>query len=820
MSTTDLFAEVCIDRSARPLSAPLTYEVPAELNVVVGAYVLVPLQTKEATGFVVGVSETTTIAKTKPLLAVLSAPLFTESDLQLARWLSAYYRAPLADCLACLTPPGSTARLRRRLVWQGPRLLEALVAHDLTSPREAFTRLFHEAGLELSPEAARQRFGELLGSDDGFAATLRWARREGWVRDECELLPPLGKPRLVRAVELIQRESEASAATPRQQAVLDCLAARAGPVTLIDLLRFTKVSRAVVTSLVKAGRVRLCDLESRRVVAVEATGTVVHQLTEEQAQALAGIETALGSGEHHAILLHGVTASGKTEVYLRAMADTLARGRSVVALVPEIALTAQAMRIFRARFPGQVAMLHSALSLGERYDEWQRLRRGDARIALGPRSAVFAPLTNVGLVIVDEEHEGSYKQENSPRYHAREVALYRARADRAVIVLGSATPSLESSFLARRGHYQLLEMPTRVHARPLPTVEIVDLRQDLPEDEAEAEPPALGTRLRAALTAHLARAEQVVLFLNRRGFSTVIFCPACGVYERCPHCAVGLTFHQHVNRLRCHHCNFTRAPKLACPKCKRRLLGYGGPGTERVEQEVRAMLPGVETLRMDRDTTSHKGSHARLLTKFRERRAQVLIGTQMIAKGLDFPGVTLVGVVNADVGLQLPDWRAAERTFQLLVQVAGRAGRGEQPGHVIVQTYLPQHYAIAQATRGGYAAFAEEELRFRQQCGYPPYTFTANLVVTAGKNAAAERRCVRIAAALRTAANSLGRGAETILGPAPCPLAKLRGNFRWHLFVRDHSRPRLHQILTDGLAALKPSDLTGLTIDVDPQSVL
>ena len=537
------------------------------------------------------------------------------------------------------------------------------------------------------------------------------------------------------------------------------------------------------------------------------------QLTPEQADALARLRLLLDTRGFQVALLHGVTGSGKTEIYIRLATAARASDRRVLMLVPEIALTPVAAFLFRNAFGERVAIQHSGLSDGERHDQWQRIRRGDIDVVVGTRSAVFAPLDNVGLIVVDEEHDASYKQEESPRYNGRDVAIVRAQRAGALVVLGSATPSMESYHNAMTGKYQRVVLERRVLDRPLASVRVVDMREEYAVEGPET---ILSRALRDGIRDRLERQEQALVLLNRRGFATAVFCRQCAGTVDCPNCSVSLVVHGegHARRARCHYCNFTSRVPTACPLCAGPYLEQAGFGTERVEAEVRNACPDARVARLDRDAIRRKGSLASLLSRFREGAIDVLVGTQMIAKGHDFPRVTLVGVISADVGLGLADFRASERTFQLLTQVAGRAGRGEQRGEAIIQTLYPDHYSIQLACRQDFPAFYERELTFRKAMRYPPVLSLVNAVVRSRTFAGAMDDAAGIAETLRRADANL-----RILGPAPAPLGRLRGEYRAQLLIKGTNRKKIREALQAALAGR--SDLQRrVVVDVDPLSVL
>ncbi len=538
-------------------------------------------------------------------------------------------------------------------------------------------------------------------------------------------------------------------------------------------------------------------------------------LTAEQTAALARLRAFVDARRFKVALLQGVTGSGKTEIYLRLAKAVRDAGRQTLMLVPEIALTPVVTALFREAFGERVAIQHSGLSDGERHDQWQRIRRGEVDVVVGTRSAVFAPLGNVGVVIVDEEHDGSYKQEESPRYNGRDVAIVRGRRAEALVVLGSATPSMESYFNATTGRYERIVLERRVLDRPLAAVTVVDMR----EEYADRGPDAVISRpLVAALAARLERREQSLVLLNRRGFATAVFCRQCAGTMDCPNCSVSLVVHGEgpSRRARCHYCNYTARVPASCPKCAGPYLEQAGFGTERVEAEVRQLIPSARVARLDRDAIRRKGALTSILARFRDGDVDVLVGTQMIAKGHDFPRVTLVGVVSADVGLGLADFRAAERTFQLLTQVVGRAGRGDAPGEAIVQTIYPDHYSIQLARDQNYGAFFEKELAFRKSMRYPPVVSLVNTVVRSRTFGGAMDDAGDLVQRLRGSAGAAG---FRILGPAPAPLAKLRGEYRAQVLIKGANRRAMREALRDALAA-RPDLERRAIVDVDPVSVL
>lgn len=510
-------------------------------------------------------------------------------------------------------------------------------------------------------------------------------------------------------------------------------------------------------------------------------------------------------------LLHGITASGKTEVYLQAIAHVLAQGRSAIVLVPEISLTPQTVERFKSRFGQRVALLHSRLLASERTLQWQRIKGGQAQIVIGPRSAVFAPVRNLGLIVVDEEHENTYKQQDaSPRYHAREVAILRAKIAGACVILGSATPSLEAFYQAKKGKIKLLCLPERVTKQDLPLVDIIDMRQEISMRRGiNIFSRSLETKIREVLRKN----EQAILFLNRRGFSTYISCPKCGYVARCKRCNVSLTYHYATKNLVCHYCNFSVQPPQICPQCNSNYLRYFGIGTEKVESELHRLFPQARISRMDTDATSKRGAHDRILAAFKEGKTDILIGTQMVAKGLDFPRVSLVGVVNADTALNLPDFRSGERTFNLLTQVGGRAGRGEAEGKVVIQTYVPEHYAVDASITHDYRQFYRREIKSRKELRLPPFTHLVNLTLRSRD----QKKVQELATDLSKRLKKKKKIKEIeVLGPAPAMISKIRGNFRWSVLLKGKTAPQLVRLLKSVLKSFRRYKGIMLSVDVDP----
>jgi primosomal protein N' (replication factor Y) len=788
-----------------PGLGPLTYTVPEGMpDPAVGARVLVPLGKRTVTGIVLASDLRSPTSDLRPLIDVLDAdPFLPPEVVALAEWVADYYACGVGEAIGTAMPPRAWIESERHAA--------------ITDAGEA--RMLRERG-------ARRDVLELLtgGRVVSVGALARRASVASVARLEADGLITLTRPlkgaadasRTIRVALLTAQGAEAVRELgPRQQEALALLRGAPDGIPLSDLAA-EDIPPDSISRLAKLG---LVTIERRRIerdpfltAADCISRTPVVDLTDEQQAALRMLMERASSKDYQAVLLHGVTGSGKTEIYLRLARAVREAGRGVLLMVPEIALTPAAAAIFRAAFGDRVAIQHSGLSDGERYDQWQRIRRGDVDVVVGTRSAVFTPLANIGLIVVDEEHDGSYKQEESPRYHGRDVAVVRARSAGALIVLGSATPSLESYHNAGAGRYELLTLHRRVMDRPMARVTIVDMRAEF---AAEGPDVVLSSRLRDAMTARLERGEQAIVLLNRRGFATVVFCRECGETLECPNCSVTLTVHKAAGRARCHYCNHSVPLPKVCGKCAGKFLEQLGFGTERVEAEVRALFPRARVGRVDRDTIRRRGAIGVVLAKFAAKELDVLVGTQMIAKGHDFPSVTLVGVISADVGLGLADFRAAERTFQLLTQVAGRAGRGVLAGEAVVQTLYPTHYSIQHACRQDYASFYENELTFRRAMRYPPTVALINVIVKARTRQGAIDDAAVIARGLRMP----GQGGWKVLGPAPAPLGRLKGEHRAQLFIKGTQRNAMRRAL---LAVLedRPELKRRTIVDVDPMSVL
>lgn len=826
-----------------PLRSTFTYALPASMNGaahageslpdwLIGRRVVVPFRNRAMVGVVLSESDSPPqgtkireIAEAMDHLTALPPKL-----IELGQWISRYYVAPIGETFRGMLPPEIELRHRRE--------------YSLTSAGRAYLAE-HSAAEHLTPadQSDLAALQQVAASETMLAnATVQKSRRKSVNATVAENLV---RRSLLTAREVVQHKksraqkivswnegwpahatiSQDTAApkantenidlSPVEQRIHDVLTSTTGPLPLEHLLKRAKTTRAVVDRLEKKGALKSWE---EPVTADDPWDTDFippsNNLNAEQKLALEEIWRWLVAGKFVAGLLHGVTGSGKTEVYLGAIEAALARGKTAILLVPEIALTLWLGRLVRARFGDQIAVLHSALADNERAREWWRVRNGEARVVIGTRSAIFAPLENVGLIIVDEEQESSYKQDETPRYHGRDTAVYRARLEGAVALLGSATPSIETYHNAVNGKYQLLQLTARVANRPLADVRIIDLREDF-RRQHKATP--VSEALREAIALRLEEKTQAMVLINRRGYSWSLLCRGCGSFVQCQNCSIALTYHKSRSRLECHYCGYSIRPPKQCPKCQSEHVYYVGDGAERVEEYLRERFPQSRIARLDRDTVRTKREYQQVLGAFADGEIDVLVGTQMLAKGHDFQRVTLVGVVAADSALGRPDFRAAEKTFQLLTQVAGRAGRGDLSGEVLVETYYPEHYAIELAVRQDYASFYEKEAHFRRMLHYPPFTAIASVIVRDKK----VERAIRWSRALAQCFAPYESHGVKILGPAAAPIARLRQDYRFQFVLKSANRGALGKALQSALDFCTAKEIpdTAVLIDVDPTSL-
>lgn len=851
------FAEIVVFSPAKASGRrpAFTYHVPDRLlhRVEVGSLVVVPFRKRRLYGVVVSVSDESPVANTRPVESLVDPdPVLSPEHISLARWMRDEYLASLHECLDAMLPPGMVGHADLKVSLTGD-------VPDGAANTDAQAQLLDEL----------QRRGPLRGSQlDAALPGVDWRsaseqlKRRDVVDRESFLAPPRARPKRVDTVQLVpdvdQESALAGLRSDHYPPILDLLARESGPVPVPRVYEETDGSNYHLKKLEERGVITFSSREVWRDPLDDDVfvATTAPPLTSDQQSVWNTIEKVIArqgdlapahspdgdidpDAQSNAFLLHGVTGSGKTEIYLRAVAQMLEQERKAIVLVPEISLTPQTVARFAGRFPDRVAVFHSALTDGERYDTWRRARAGLVDVIIGPRSALFAPLSPLGLIALDEEHDDSYKQvAPRPRYHARRTALQLARLANSTVILGSATPSLTSYHLAQQGQLILQDMPRRImgHTRrlqelqaryhiensryqalgdgaseasylPLPPVQVVDLRAELRAGNRSI----FSRKLHHAMDEALDRGEQVILFLNRRGSATFVLCRDCGHVVRCPRCDVPLTYHSPRAHLICHHCNYRQPQPRRCPECSGKRIRYFGLGTQRVEDAVRQRWPDARLLRWDRDTARTHEAHSNILERFASGAADVLVGTQMIAKGLDLPLVTVVGVISADTALNLPDFRSSERTFQLLTQVAGRAGRGLLGGRVVIQTYHPDHYAIIAASNHDYEAFAEQELSFRREQHYPPYTRLAKLVYEDKNSSRARARAEELSTKLRRALESDGLSVASLLGPAPPFFARLRSRYRWQILLRHADPPTF-------LGEIDIPD--GWHVEIDPVSVL
>ena len=814
-------AKVAVAKAIYAIDKPYDYLVPAELEerLAPGMRVLVPFGqgNRGSEGIVLAIrQEGEPGTSLKAIQAALdSEPLLDENAIHLALWMRERYFCTLYDCIKAMLPAGLYFSLRDCVILrEGLDQAAALKQIGENANARQLLELLLNWGGSADMEQIRLAFGTrdpnpaIRGLTDCGFARLETSTHRG-VGDKTEKLAVLAIPSEDAMAMVTPRRK----AAPLRYAVTELLC-QVGAASAKELCYFTGASMATVKSLEKSGILTLEKREVfRRPVLEEVEPAPPPILNEEQQQAFEGLNALAETGKAAGALLYGVTGSGKTQVYIRLIQETLNRGRTALILVPEIVLTPQLLRIFASHFGKEVAVLHSSLRAGERYDEWKRVRRGEARVVLGTRSAVFAPLQNLGLLILDEEQEHSYKSENAPRYHAREVAKYRCVQSNALLVLGSATPSVETMYQAQSGSLHWFSLTKRYNQKALPEVLIADLREEL----RRGNDTSISSVLRRELEANLERGEQSILFLNRRGSSRMVSCGECGQVPECPRCSVKLTYHSANGRLMCHHCGHSQPLPPACPDCGGQ-LNFIGVGTQRVQEELEELFPGTEILRMDTDTVSAAHPHEEILDRFRKRNVPILVGTQMVAKGLDFENVTLVGVIAPDLSLYVDDFRAAERTFSLLTQVVGRAGRGDKQGRAVIQTYTPDNDVIRFASRQDYEHFYQQEVELRRLRRYPPFADEIILTASGVEEGAVLRCCVRLRQSLEAALKQRG-GEWQLLGPAPASVAKVNNRFRYRITLSGRADKQLRALVAHFIrAAHQDKENRGVSVyaDVNP----
>jgi primosomal protein N' (replication factor Y) len=849
-----MYAKVIVDVPAKQTNRGFDYLIPEALRdwVAIGSRVGVPFGPRKLQGFVVELHDRPDFdpAKLKPIAEVMDLyPPLTPDLVELAEWVSQTYLCHEITALQAMIPGALKAKYERH-VKIGDLHMNGAYGDLLTQGQHTMLLPMQEEIVEFVRDKGSVEIEALLHKFTSYGGLVKQMIAQGQLI-EVQLIKDRMSAKKVLTVfpsgqpeQLTEWAEQLPIRSMKQKQVLLYLAERPYPIKLTDLLNELGISASTIKALADKDFLTIKEVEVFRDPYAQRNfpSTLPLTLTPEQQQVFDRISEAVNELRHRVFLLHGVTGSGKTEVYLQSIQTCLDQGREAIVLVPEISLTPQMVERFKGRFGNQVAVLHSRLSQGERYDEWRKIMLQQVSVVIGARSAIFAPLTKIGLIIIDEEHESSYKQEESPKYHARDVSVARAAQHGAVVVLGSATPSLESmygtlpeaaqdrgggnsslrttgSLSEPRVPIELLTMRERVEGRPLPKVHIVDMREELSEGNRSM----FSRGLHKAIEERLHKKEQIVLLLNRRGYATFVMCRSCGYVAECPHCDISLTYHQTAKTLRCHYCGYTEREAKVCPSCGSEHIRHFGTGTQRVEEELSKLFPGIRVIRMDVDTTTEKGSHEKWLTLFRNQQADVLLGTQMVAKGLDFPQVTLVGALAADTVLNLPDFRAAERTFQLMTQVGGRAGRHELPGEVFIQTYTPEHYSIISASKHDYMSFMEKEMSFRKFHDYPPFHRLILITFSHEQIPLLMRSAETFASKLKELIKSLGPLPIEILGPVASPISRIKDRYRFQCMVKyrgDVSIAGLVQQAAATLSDVEKQHKLIISIDVDPQVLM
>jgi len=796
-----------------PVSKTFHYRIPEKMrdSLKIGMRVLVPFKGRKVTGFAIdfhdfppkGIEE-----KLREIENILDeAPLIDLQMLRFYRWIADYYIYPLGEVIKTGLPPG--LHLKSELILSLTQNGKEYLTRGSLDPIQV--KVFKE--IERCGKVSLKKILKIFPGEISKSQFSSW-KRKGLLNIDAGIGDKEVKPKFEKVI--IYQEGEPTQPISRKQSEILKWVKERGEVSISEINKRFKSPSKAIQSLQAKGLISIFNREVCRDFSVqsELKPYPKPELTSDQGTALTEVSKGIHSKRFSPFLIYGVTGSGKTEIYLRAIEEVLNQGKEAIVLVPEISLTPQLLSRFKDRFGKNLSLLHSGLGKGERYDQWRKIWKGEVKIAVGARSAIFAPFKNVGIIVVDEEHDPSYKQEEKLRYHARDLAVVRAKQDEATLLLGSATPSLESFHNAEEGKFRLLKLPERVERKPLPLVEIVDMRN---------EEGLLSEKVRAGLQKNIEAKKQSLLFLNRRGFAHFILCPDCGFTFKCPNCTVTLTYHLRDRSLQCHYCDYRIRAPGDCPQCEGHRLQGMGIGTERLEEEIRFLFPETQVSRMDRDTTSRKHSHQQILKGLESGKIDILVGTQMIVKGHDFPNVTFVGVISADTSLHFPDFRSSERTFQLLTQVAGRAGRGEVFGEVVIQTFNPDHYSIQKAKDHDFIGFYQEESQFRRALDYPPFSRLINFRLVGNS----EKKTKAISEEMGKMGQDLlkrgyGKGIE-ILGPSAAPFAKMRGKFRWQMLAKGKSPKLLHQFAQE-LAFRLEEETKGkgvnLDIDVDPVFVL
>ncbi|WP_409275603.1 primosomal protein N' [Neobacillus sp. SCS-31] len=797
-------ASVIVDVPAKQTDKPFDYKIPDKWagTIVPGMRVIVPFGPRKVQGFVIGLKDHSEFDSLREIQEPMDlVPVLNNELLALGNWLTDKTLSFKISAFQAMLPAALKAKYNKKV------------------------KLAQGASIEELPESLRHYFegGKAIGWEDavkgGLVPVLQKEAAAGTVEVLYEVRERLGKKHikyifpLLPAGQLKEESDELSRRAPKQKELIDYFINNPEPVETRKLSADLGYSASAIKALIDKGFLGEKEFEVYRDPYEDRDfpKTAHLELTPSQIAAISPVKAAISEVRHEVFLLYGVTGSGKTEIYLQSIQDVIQKGKEAIVLVPEIALTPQMVERFKGRFGAEVAVLHSGLSAGEKYDEWRKIQRREVKVAVGARSAIFAPFENLGIIIIDEEHETSYKQEEMPRYHAREVAIERGKRHNCPIILGSATPSLESFARAQKGVYSLLALPDRMNNQPMPEVEIVDMREEMRSGNRSM----FSRKLFEKIEDRIEKKEQIVLFLNKRGHSSFVMCRDCGYVMGCPHCDISLTYHRKNEQMKCHYCGYETHVPLQCPECLSEHIRYFGTGTQKVEEELGKLLPHARVVRMDMDTTGRKGSHEKLLKEFSEGRADILLGTQMIAKGLDFPNITLVGVLSADTMLHIPDFRSAEKTFQLLTQVSGRAGRHELPGEVVIQTYTPEHYSIELAGSQNYDLFYQREMMARKVHKYPPFYYLALVTVSHGQLMKAVTVTEQITAFIRARVSE----DAVVLGPVASPIPRINDRYRYQCLIKYKREPSLPENLKHVIDRFQKEEGAGglqVSVDINP----
>jgi primosomal protein N' (replication factor Y) (superfamily II helicase) len=793
-----MIASVIVDVPAKQTDRPFDYRIPEHLEGVItpGMRVIVPFGPRKIQGFVISIQPSSEFEKLRDIIAPMDiVPVLNEELLQLGDWLSEETLCYRISAYQVMLPAALKAKYEKKV----------RVTTDLNLLPQVLKKVF-EKSLIVPFDTIKEDTWKVLQKEiaSGHVEFIYEVKERVNKKKRKYVMPHVNEEELSDSLKLLSIQAT------KQREIIEFFLANPDPVPLQHLLNLLNTSSSAIKGLVNKGMLREEEVEVYRDPYENRVfeRTQALPLTPEQTIAITPVLQTIEEDLHKVFLLYGVTGSGKTEVYLQSIQRVLEKGKEAIVLVPEIALTPQMVKRFKGRFGDEVAVMHSGLSTGEKYDEWRKIQRKEVKVVVGARSAIFAPFENLGIIIIDEEHETSYKQEENPRYHARDVAIQRAKKYGCPVVLGSATPALESFARAKKGVYELLTLPSRMNSGPMPHVEVVDMREELREGNRSMFSRVLMEKLKDRLE----KQEQTVLFLNKRGHSSFVMCRDCGYVVNCPDCDISLTYHRFSEKMKCHYCGYESLVPTQCPECQSEYIRYFGTGTQKIEEELGKVLPEARVIRMDVDTTSKKGAHEKLLTDFGEGKADILLGTQMIAKGLDFPKITLVGVLSADTMLHIPDFRSSEKTFQLLTQVSGRAGRHELTGEVIVQTYTPEHYSIQFAAQQDYDLYYEREMQIRKLHHYPPFYYISLITVSHENLMKVVSVTEKITGYIR---NSLSPEA-IVLGPVASPIPRIKNRYRYQCLIKYKREPQLGRAIKTVLDQYQhESATTGLTISTD-----